>query len=141
MKAITIRQPWAWLIVHHPQIAKAGQPIKRVENRSWRTSHRGPLAIHAAKSRRGMREAYAFCESIGVILPEPDELVYGAVIGTVNVTDCVGANQLTNDPFAFGPWCHVYAHPQPLDEPVQCAGALSLWQWDSEASELIGAKE
>ncbi len=40
MRALTIRQPWAWAI------AVAG---KDVENRSWQTSHRGLLAIHAGK--------------------------------------------------------------------------------------------
>ena len=40
MKALSIRQPWAWLIVcgHKP-----------LENRSWPTPYRGPLLIHAAK--------------------------------------------------------------------------------------------
>jgi len=41
MKAITIQQPWAEMIA---------RGLKRVENRTWRTSHRGPLAIHAGKS-------------------------------------------------------------------------------------------
>lgn len=35
---LTIRQPWAWSIVH-------GR--KRVENRSWQMNYRGPLLIHA----------------------------------------------------------------------------------------------
>ena len=40
VKALTIRQPWAWAVVY------AG---KDVENRRWQTSYRGPLLIHAAK--------------------------------------------------------------------------------------------
>ncbi|MEU0468957.1 ASCH domain-containing protein [Amycolatopsis sp. NPDC006131] len=39
MKAITVRQPWAWAI------AKGYKPI---ENRTWSTDHRGLIAIHAA---------------------------------------------------------------------------------------------
>jgi hypothetical protein len=39
MRALTIRQPWAWLIVHGH---------KDLENRTWCTSYRGPLLIHAA---------------------------------------------------------------------------------------------
>ena len=34
MKALTIKQPWASLIVHG---------IKDIENRTWRTDYRGPL--------------------------------------------------------------------------------------------------
>ena len=41
MKALSIRQPWAWAILH------AG---KRIENRDWRACHyRGPFLIHASK--------------------------------------------------------------------------------------------
>jgi hypothetical protein len=42
MKALSVRQPWCWAIVH------AG---KRVENRDWLNAptYRGPILIHAAK--------------------------------------------------------------------------------------------
>lgn len=40
MKAITLTQPWATLVAIG---------AKRIETRSWATSYRGPLAIHAAK--------------------------------------------------------------------------------------------
>ena len=41
MKALSIRQPWAWAILH------AG---KRIENRDWSACHyRGPVLLHAAK--------------------------------------------------------------------------------------------
>jgi hypothetical protein len=39
MKALSIRQPWAWLVVNG---------WKNIENRERRFSHRGPLLIHAA---------------------------------------------------------------------------------------------
>ena len=39
MKAITLTQPWASLVAHG---------FKTIETRSWSTTHRGELAIHAA---------------------------------------------------------------------------------------------
>lgn len=42
MKFLTIRQPWASLI---------SLGVKRIETRSWSTSFRGPLAIHAGKAK------------------------------------------------------------------------------------------
>ena len=51
MKAITIRQPWASLIV---SLDQNGRPLKSVETRSWKTGYRGPLAIHAGKFRPDM---------------------------------------------------------------------------------------
>lgn len=43
MKAITLWEPWATLVV---------EGLKEFETRSWYTSHRGPLVIHAAKTRK-----------------------------------------------------------------------------------------
>jgi len=40
VKAITIREPWATLVAIG---------AKQIETRSWPTSYRGPIAIHAAK--------------------------------------------------------------------------------------------
>ena len=40
MKALTIKQPWATLII---------QGDKRFEFRSWQTKYRGELLIHAGK--------------------------------------------------------------------------------------------
>jgi hypothetical protein len=42
MKAISLHQPWA---------AAVAVGIKWIETRSWRTHYRGPLAIHAAKTK------------------------------------------------------------------------------------------
>src|ERR1051326_1498970 len=40
VKALSVRQPWAWLIIYGG---------KDIENRDWPTSHRGPTLIHAGK--------------------------------------------------------------------------------------------
>lgn len=53
MRALTLTQPWATLVAIG---------AKKIETRSWSTSYRGPLAIHAAKGlgsvggRRGLEE-------------------------------------------------------------------------------------
>lgn len=40
MKALSIRQPWAWAILHTG---------KSVENRDWYTEYRGRVLLHASK--------------------------------------------------------------------------------------------
>lgn len=40
MKALSIIQPWASLIVYG---------VKDIENRTWTTTYRGPLLVHAGK--------------------------------------------------------------------------------------------
>lgn len=125
-KAITICQPWAWLIV-------SGH--KTVENRSWPATYRGPLWIHAGKSKAWLHA----CDGVPG-LPGRKELVYGAVLGRVDLVGCLPLREyqaqrkregLGPDPFASGPWCHVYANARAI-EPVSVGGSLSFWWWDGQ---------
>ena len=102
MKALSICQPWAWAIVHG---------LKRVENRTWRTHHRGVLVIHASKSRRFVDGDYA---ELLPGLPPWEELDYGALIGVVEVVGCVPLAEVAGDPFAEGPWCWLLAGARPI---------------------------
>ncbi len=128
MKALTVCQPWAYTIIHGTRDGR----VKRVENRDWPTDYRGRLAIHAGRSRKWLT-AYenAWLRSV---LPSPEELVFGAVVGLVDVVDCVRVEDWRarhgDDPFASGPWCHVYANPRPLDRPVASRGYPGLWDWE-----------
>lgn len=89
MKAITLTQPWATLVAIG---------AKRIETRSWATSYRGPLAIHAGKGlgpvggKRGLQE---LCEQEpfrSVLLAHGvdwTDLPLGAVVATCNLVDFV----------------------------------------------------
>ena len=88
MKAISIMQPWALLLV-------CG--VKQYETRTWRTSHRGLLYIHA--SQRLTEEMRQLCgeEPLRSLLKKQGvsratELRLGALIGTVEVIDCIDAD-------------------------------------------------
>ena len=62
MPALSIRQPWAWAILH------AG---KDIENRSWRTAFRGEVLIHAGlRPECEMGEFIRLMDDAGVALPE-----------------------------------------------------------------------
>ena len=79
MLALSIKQPWAWLIVNG---------FKTVENRKWYTEHRGGLLIHAGKNQTDLERDLAIAhEEYGVLVPR-DELLFGQVIGLVNVVGC-----------------------------------------------------
>jgi hypothetical protein len=114
MKALSVCQPWAWAIV-------AG--IKKVENRSRPTRHRGPLVIHASRSRRYLREDFA---DLLPGLPPAEELDFGALIGVVEVVDCVPLAGVEGDPFANGPWCWLLARARQI-RPVPCKGQVSFF--------------
>lgn len=76
--AISIRQPWAWLIV-------AGW--KTIENRTWRTIHRGPVLIHAP--RRIETEILAAWPWPDIERPERDDLITGGIVGQAEIIDVV----------------------------------------------------
>ncbi|POA45534.1 hypothetical protein C1893_23040 [Pseudomonas sp. MPR-ANC1] len=82
MKTLSIRQPWAWLIIHGG---------KDIENRTWLTKFRGRLLVHASKGMTKQEYAFAaeFAQSIGVTVPPAAELLRGGVIGEVEVVDSV----------------------------------------------------
>ena len=81
MKAITVWQPWATLLA-------TGQ--KHNETRSWKTSYRGEILIHAAKTDHSgillhipMEELKHF-QKAGVV----NELPTGVIVGKANLVDC-----------------------------------------------------
>ena len=82
MRALSILQPYAWLIV-------AGH--KDIENRTWRSGYKGPMLVHAGKkySRRDHDEyAEEFAED-AIVLPEFEDMCLGGVVGVATMTDCV----------------------------------------------------
>ncbi|HXS98642.1 MAG TPA: ASCH domain-containing protein [Candidatus Limnocylindrales bacterium] len=122
MKAITVRQPWAWLLFH-------GKPV---ENRDWYTAYRGLLAIHAAQGMT--RDEYedardfvrTFDPALACRIPDPESLERGAVLGTVNQIGCVKQYE---SPWFQGRFGHLYESPKLLAVPELARGALGLWEW------------
>ncbi|NBF09766.1 ASCH domain-containing protein [Pseudomonas sp. Fl4BN1] len=79
MKALSIRQPWAWLIIHGG---------KDVENRSWHTKYRGRFLVHASKgmTRGEYDEALELVQDIGSMelyrrFPSFEALQRGGITG------------------------------------------------------------
>lgn len=125
MKALTLTQPWATLVAIR---------AKQIETRSWATSYRGPLAIHAAKGLGpvgglqglmllGLSQPFA-----AVLLASgygnPARLPLGAIVATCDLVDCVPTVHpgVANEPGK--PWFtgarkgvgqHYYEVPPPLD--------------------------
>lgn len=133
IKALTVRQPWAWAIA---------RGHKLIENRPKRTNHRGPLAIHSGlkpddhgdDALRFVRDAI---RAQGGTYPKrlADDQPYcggGLVLATVDLVEvCVAA--LSGASCECGPWAMPRAahwrfeNVRPLDKPVSATGALYLW--------------
>ena len=108
MHAITIRQPWAELIVR-------GE--KDVENRSWRTHHRGALLIHAGA--QAYREFFA---EHGV----PDDAERSAIIGIVEVVDC--KQERTSTWHEEGSWGWYLVRAKRFRKPIPMKGRRGLFE-------------
>lgn len=84
MKALSIRQPWAWLIVNGH---------KAIENRSWRTWFRGTFLIHAAKgmTRAEYEEAHELAMTIDptIKMPAFEDLERGGIVGQAYLYGCI----------------------------------------------------
>lgn len=126
MKALSIRQPWAWLIVNGH---------KDIENRNWPTRYRGPVLIHAGKGMTIAEydEAQAVAFAQGVQLPAPDKLKRGGIVGRAVVTGCV---EESPSPWFFGRYGFTLADAERLPfRPVK--GALGFF----DVSEMEGTHE
>ena len=116
MKAISVNQPWAWLIV---------QGFKDIENRDWATNYRGEVLIHTGK-KLDKDFDYDFWEKV-LQRPIPRDLFQGGVIGKVNIIDCVDDH---HSPFFFGKYGFVLAEAQAFETPLPCKGALGFFTPD-----------
>src|SRR5690348_5615469 len=121
MRAITIHQPWAELIVR-------GE--KDVENRSWRTHHRGPLLIHAG----ARADAASFAEH-GV----SDDAERSAIIGVVEVVDCT--RDRTSRWHAEGSWGWYLVGARRFRKSVPMKGRRGLFEVpDRKVAAQLGAR-
>lgn len=97
MKALSIRQPWAWLIVNG---------YKDIENRSWNTKYRGQVLIHAASglTKHEYNAALEFCRTVHpnlpVNIPRYESIERGGIVGVATIT---GTCESSSSPWFFGP--------------------------------------
>ncbi len=116
---LTIKQPWAWLIV---------SGYKDIENRDWQTGIRGRFLVHAAKTMNP--DDYAIAAGIleqthpGARLPSEGELLKGGVIGEATIVDCVCDS---TSPWFFGRYGFVLERQRML-EYIPMRGQLGFFK-------------
>jgi hypothetical protein len=129
MRMLTVRNPWAWLIMNGG---------KDVENRTLKTNYRGLLGIHASKMMskdavlttarylsgiKGASYLSGFMRDINLI-PRTN----GCILGNVILVDCV--QNFRSDWAEEGMWHWVLKNPVVFDKPIPKKGALCFWEWD-----------
>jgi hypothetical protein len=133
MKAISLLQPWATLVV---------MGVKTIETRNWGTKHRGPILIHASQRKAG--SIFAMEPHFKKYIDDFKKLPFGAIVGQATITDVIrvehlgmsdeSINRLTLEEKAFGDYSEGrYAwiledHLQ-FDYPIPARGTLSIWEY------------
>lgn len=128
MKALSIRQPWAWLVVNGH---------KPVENRTWETLYRGPLQIHAGlQMTRADHEACLIfmageprMAQIISQMPRFEDFPRGGIVGQAELVACLRDQE---SPFFVGPFGFVLKDARPLPF-LPCKGALGIFNLRSNS--------
>lgn len=125
MKALSVRAPWWWAILHYG---------KDIENRDWLTGLRGRVLLHASKwwvpndialDCVGLRKMAA---RAGVSLPPPNwtrmKAGGGCIVGSVEIVDCVTRS---SSAWFQGKYGFVLRNPAVFDVPWAVKGALGFF--------------
>lgn len=129
MKAITLWQPWATLIA-------LGE--KPYETRSWPTSYRGKIAIHASKKWDGETLADFTSPEVWRVMQRRHvrdiDLPLGAIICVGDLTDCIPTvlvpqNEQRLGNFLPGRFAWKIEHVKVLLNPISIRGQQGLWDW------------
>ena len=139
---LSIRQPWAWAIVNG---------WKPVENRTWHSSYRGPLLIHAGKreEREDVDDVLALVsKQNGLDIHDlrkryEREKALGAIVGRCVMRGCASSFMDAERGLLEFAWEHVQqwwcgphgfllTDAEPLSAPIPMRGRLGIWFVDTE---------
>lgn len=125
MKALTIKEPWASLII---------EGYKKYEFRSWKTKYRGKILVHAGLSvEKDMLKRFKDYKI---------DVKPGYIIGEVTITDCILVDEKFNkelrsiDSIVYGRSNHVENYAWKIenvikyDNPIPCKGKLGIWNYE-----------
>ena len=121
MKVLTIKQPWAALIVNN---------YKKYEFRSWKTNYRGKILIHAGLTLE-KNECFNSYDL---------EYIQGAIIGEAEIVDCILVDKKINEelkktnPTIYGnnhtsSYAWKLVNIKKYDKPIYIKGKLGLWNY------------
>lgn len=145
MKAMTLYQPWASLLAKGP---------KKYETRSWKTKHRGWIAIHAAKrfDRLVMTACARFNEEleemgyrVGYVRPP-----LGAVVAIAELTQTLLCGStppllikerapeiLRYGDYSEGRYAWIFSEIIPVEPAIPATGRQGLWNWEREIDDIF----
>ncbi|MDP2730797.1 MAG: ASCH domain-containing protein [Dehalococcoidales bacterium] len=123
MKALSFRDPWGWLVA---------SGLKDVDNRNWSTKFRGRIYIHISKTFDWYGLDWIMANLDLPLLArntlfgiEWDTMPRGAIIGEVDIIDCVTES---DSPWFVGKFGFLLANARLYETKVPCRGKLGFFQ-------------
>lgn len=137
MKVLSLTEPWATLIKNKK---------KFIETRSWETSYRGELFIHASSTKipKDALENNELMSIVGNL-----EMNYGYIICKCKLVDCVYMDEQFLEKikcnkqeyicggYSLGRYAWILEDIEILKEPIKAKGQLSIWNYYNEF-EIMG---
>lgn len=129
MKVLSIMEPWATLI-------KEGKKV--IETRSWKTSYRGELYIHA--SCKKIKKSDENTLQLLKLIPNVS-MGYGNILCRCKLVDCIYMDQeflekikknkqeFQCGEYSLGRYAWILEDIEPLDKPIPAKGNLSIWNY------------
>lgn len=130
MKVLSIIEPWATLI-------KEGKKV--IETRSWKTSYRGELYIHAGS--KIIKKNDVHITELLKLIPNTS-MGYGHILCKCKLVDCVYMDKNFIDhiqqdkqeflcgEYSIGRYAWILEDVEPLLEPIPAKGKLNIWNYE-----------
>lgn len=130
MKVLSIIEPWATLIK---------EKKKFIETRSWKTSYRGELYIHASSKKIKENDEHT-SELLSLIPNVPME--YGHIICRCKLVDCIYMDQeflnkvkknkqeFLCGKYTLGRYAWILSDIEPLEKTILAKGHLNIWNYN-----------
>lgn len=135
MKVLSIKEPHASLLL---------TPYKTIETRSWATSYRGEIYLHASKSMPSYAREKVMWDRVlnlykkhEVKTGEKTTLHNGLIYAKAELVDCIemtleniaslGQDEIDSGYYAPGRYMWILKNITQLPEPIPAKGHLGIW--------------
>ena len=138
MKVLSIKEPHASLLL---------TPYKTIETRSWATSYRGEIYLHASQSMPSYAKEKAMWDRVLKLYDKHVEttgenarLHCGLIYAKAELVDCIlmtpeniaalPQDEIDAGYYAPGRYMWVLKNVVPLPEPIPAKGHLGIWNYE-----------
>lgn len=140
MKTLSIKEPHATLLL---------TPYKTIETRSWATTYRGPILLHASMAIPSYKSDRAMWDRVLKLYDKEEtrtgtrpKFRNGYIYAKTILADCIemteeniktlSQEEIDAGYYAPGRYMWILKNIEPLPEPIKCKGHLGLWEYNHE---------